>query len=125
MAAITLHAGVASLENHEAPYEEWFEVTEETTETIRAARSKGNRVIAVGTTVVRALESASDEAGRVWPARGLTDLVITPERGVRFADALLTGFHEPRASHLAMLEAFADRHHLEVAYAAALDRGYL
>ena len=125
MAAITLHAGVGSLEDHEAPYEEWFEVTEETTESIRAARSKGNRVIAVGTTVVRALESASDEVGRVWPAQGLTDLVITPERGVRSADALLTGFHEPRASHLAMLEAFADRRHLEAAYTAALDRGYL
>ena len=82
-------------------------------------------MIAVGTTVVRALESAADEEGRVTASRGWTDLVVTPERGVRAIDALLTGFHEPKASHLAMLEAIAGRRHLEAAYLAALERRYL
>ena len=125
MATITLHTGVSSLEEHEPPYEEWFEVTAETADAVAAARSRGNRVVAVGTTVVRALESATDEAGRMRSARGWTDLIVTPQRGVRAADSLLTGFHEPQASHLAMLEAFAGRGHLEAAYAAALREGYL
>lgn len=125
IATITLHTGVSSLEEHEPPYEEWFEVPATTAETVAAARSRGSRVVAVGTTVVRALESASDEHGRVRPASGWTDLIVTPERGVRSAESLLTGFHEPRASHLAMLEAFAGRGHLETAYARAIDHGYL
>jgi S-adenosylmethionine:tRNA ribosyltransferase-isomerase len=82
-------------------------------------------VVAVGTTVVRALESSADRAGRVIASRGWTDLVITPERGVRVVDGLLTGLHEPRATHLAMLEAIAGRPHIEKAYAAALERRYL
>ena len=83
-------------------------------------------MIAVGTTVVRALETAADEGdGEVVASHGWTELVITPERGVKVVDGLLTGFHEPKASHLAMLEAIAGRRHLEVAYAAALDGGYL
>ena len=102
-----------------------FEVSAEAAGAIHAARSNGRRVIAVGTTVVRALESASDEMGRVAPMQGWTDLVVTPKRGVRSVDGLLTGFHEPRASHLAMLEAIAERHHLESAYASALEHGYL
>jgi S-adenosylmethionine:tRNA ribosyltransferase-isomerase len=81
-------------------------------------------VIAVGTTVVRALESAST-SGEVVATHDWTDLVIAPERGVQVVDGLLTGFHEPRASHLAMLEAIAGRSHLERAYAAALEEGYL
>jgi len=125
MAAITLHTGVASLEEHEPPYDEWFEVSAGTASRINATRAAGHRVVAVGTTVVRALEPASDGAGRVHPASRWTDLVITPERGVCAVDALLTGFHEPRASHLAMLEAIAGRRHLERAYAAALEGGYL
>lgn len=125
MAAITLHTGVSSLEEHEPPYEEWFEVSEETAEAVAAARSRGSRVVAVGTTVVRALESATDEERSIQATSGWTDLIITPDRGVSSADSLLTGFHEPRASHLAMLEAFAGRGHLEEAYAAALAAGYL
>jgi len=118
--AVTLHTGVASLESHEPPYEEWFDVPARAAEAVRDARSRGGRVIAVGTTVVRALESAADDAGRVRPMSGWTDLVITPERGMRAVDALLTGFHEPKASHLQMLAAIAGERHLRVAYRAAL-----
>jgi S-adenosylmethionine:tRNA ribosyltransferase-isomerase len=124
-ATLTLHAGVSSLEAHEPPYEEEYSVPPTTADAVQAARADGGRLIAVGTTVVRALESAADDNGRVLATRGWTDLVITPERGVRVVDALLTGFHEPKASHLAMLEAIAGRSHLEKAYRAALEGGYL
>jgi S-adenosylmethionine:tRNA ribosyltransferase-isomerase len=79
----------------------------------------------VGTTVVRALETVTASDGTVGAGEGWTDVVITPERGVRTVDALVTGFHEPRASHLAMLEAIAGRDHLRVAYKAAVQNGYL
>jgi S-adenosylmethionine:tRNA ribosyltransferase-isomerase len=82
-------------------------------------------VVAVGTTVVRALESVVAPGGTVSPGSGWTELVVTPERGIRAVDALLTGFHEPRASHLAMLEALAGRAHLESAYESALGARYL
>lgn len=124
-ATLTLHCGVASLETHEAPYEEWFEVPAETVAAVNATRAAGGRVVAVGTTVVRALESAADGGGLVRAARGWTDLVVTPERGARAIDALLTGFHEPKASHLLMLEAIAPRAHLEASYRAALAAGYV
>jgi len=122
---LTLHTGVASLEAHERPYEEPFAVPPATAEAVQAARLAGRRVIAVGTTVVRALESAADPDGRVIASRGWTDLVITPERGVRVVDGLLTGFHEPEASHLDMLSAIAGRDHLDLAYRAAIDGRYL
>jgi S-adenosylmethionine:tRNA ribosyltransferase-isomerase len=96
-----------------------------TAEAVAAARAEGRRVVAVGTTVVRALESALDRGGRVVARRGWTDLIVTPERGVRAVDGLLTGFHEPRASHLMMLEAIAGAAQLERAYAAALAGQYL
>ena len=124
-ATVTLHTGVSSLEGDEAPYEEPYAVPPETADAVRAVKVTAARVIAVGTTVVRALESAADEQGRVIASRGWTDLVVTPERGVRVVDGLLTGFHEPRSSHLAMLEAIAGRGHLEKAYRAALEAGYL
>ncbi len=123
---LTLHTGVASLEGNEKPYAEEYRVPELTARAVRAARAEGRRVIAVGTTVVRALESAADEGGgEVVAAHAWTELVITPERGVGVIDSLLTGFHEPKASHLAMLEAIAGRRHLERSYRAALDHGYL
>jgi S-adenosylmethionine:tRNA ribosyltransferase-isomerase len=124
-ATLTLQTGVASLESHEPPYAEPYVVPAATAEAVNAAKAAGRRVIAVGTTVVRALESAVDERGRVIASRDWTDLVVTPERGVRVVDGLLTGFHEPKASHLAMLEAIAGRSHLETAYAAALAGRYL
>jgi S-adenosylmethionine:tRNA ribosyltransferase-isomerase len=124
-ATLTLHTGVASLELHERLYEEWFSVPPATAEAVERARQAGRRVVAVGTTVVRALETAADAQGRVIATRGWTDLVITPERGVRVVEGLLTGFHEPEASHLAMLAAIAGRAHVERAYRAALEREYL
>ncbi len=92
---------------------------------VNETRRDGGRVIAVGTTVVRALETAGGDDGVVQPLDGWTDLVITPERGVRVVDGLLTGWHEPEASHLLMLEAVAGRELLEASYAESLQEGYL
>jgi len=125
VAPLILHTGVASLEDHEPPYAEYFNVPEATARAVNSARAAGNRVIAVGTTVVRALESVVGPAGDVHAGGGWTDRIITSEQGVRVVDGLLTGFHEPRASHLAMLEAVAGRAHLAHTYRAALDAGYL
>ena len=125
LARIVLHSGVASLEHHERPYEEWFEVPLKTAELVRETKWNRNRVIAVGTTVVRALESSVDRDGFVVASRGWTDLVITPDRGVRVVDGLLTGLHEPKATHLAMLEAIAGRDQIAASYSEALEHGYL
>lgn len=125
IAELVLHTGVASLERDEAPYEEFYSVSSATAEAVRAAKVTGGRVVAVGTTVVRALESSVDDEGRVVASRGWTDLVITPERGARVIDGLLTGFHEPRASHWALLEAVAGRRSLERSYRAAIAAAYL
>jgi S-adenosylmethionine:tRNA ribosyltransferase-isomerase len=122
---LLLHTGVASLEDHEPPYEEFYRVPPDTARVLNSARAAGRRIIAVGTTVVRALETVTDTQGMTHPGEGWTRLVITPERGIRSANALLTGLHEPRATHLAMLEALAGREHLKIAYAEALRRGYL
>lgn len=124
-APILLHTGVASLENHEKPYDEYYEVPSSTMGVIGETKALGHRVVAIGTTVVRALESSLDEGGNPIASRGWTDLLITPERRLEVVDALLTGFHEPKASHLSMLRAFASESHLERAYEAALTHGYL
>lgn len=115
VATLVLHTGVSSPEPDEPPYAEWFAVPAATARAVRRAR----RVVAVGTTVVRALESAAGDAAVGW-----TDLVITPERGVSQVDGLLTGWHEPRASHLLMLQALAGQRLLEDSYAEALRTGY-
>ncbi len=137
VATIVLHAGVSSLERGEAPYPERFRVPPGTAAAVNAAQ----RVIAVGTTVVRALESAADEAARaesaadeaarpgerratVRPVEGWTRLVIGPDRSPRVVDGVITGWHEPDASHLLMLEAIAGRRLVERSYAAALADGY-
>lgn len=125
VARLVLHTGVASLERDEPPDEEFYEVPAETAEAVQITRVTGGRVIAVGTTVVRALESSVDPAGRVIASRGWTDLVIPPARGLRVVTGLLTGFHEPRASHWAMLEAIAASQVLERSYREALAAGYL
>ncbi|MER6696137.1 S-adenosylmethionine:tRNA ribosyltransferase-isomerase [Streptomyces fimicarius] len=131
-APLSLHTGVASAEAHEPPYPERFSVPPATAwlvNAVRAARggdrTTGGRVIAVGTTAVRALESAAGADGLVRPVAGWTDLVVTPRRGVRVVDGLLTGLHEPRASHLLMLEAVAGREALRLGYEAALQERYL
>ena len=92
---------------------------------VRRARDNGDRILAIGTTAVRALESSVDAGGEVRTSRGWTELVVSPDRGVRVIDGLLTGFHEPQASHLQMLEAIAGTPLLERCYDAALREGYL
>jgi S-adenosylmethionine:tRNA ribosyltransferase-isomerase len=125
VAPVLLHTGVASLEANEPPYAEYFRVSLPTAHRINDARRAGGRVIGIGTTVVRALESVVDEHGHVHPSEGWTETVVSPERPVRSVDGFLTGWHEPEASHLAMLEAIAGRDLLEASYAAALSEGYL
>lgn len=122
---LLLHTGVASLEAGEPPYAEYFRVSPSTAERVNATRGHGGRVLAVGTTVVRALESVVDPHGEVHAGSGWTEVVVTPERPVRSVDGLLTGWHEPEASHLAMLEAIAGRDILERSYTVALEEGYL
>jgi S-adenosylmethionine:tRNA ribosyltransferase-isomerase len=123
---VVLHTGVASLEADELPYPERVSVPATTAERVNSTRRQGGRVVAVGTTVVRALESAFDPGtGEVLPLDGWTDVVVTPEKGVAVVDGLLTGWHEPEASHLLMLEAIAGRRLMEDSYAASLAGGYL
>jgi S-adenosylmethionine:tRNA ribosyltransferase-isomerase len=121
---ILLHTGVSSLEGNEMPYPERFRVSDSTAAQLNAVHANAGRVIAVGTTVVRALESVTDPLGIVHPGSGWTEVVVTPERGVRAVDGLLTGWHEPEATHLLMLEAIAGRRTLELAYSEARRAGY-
>ena len=125
VAPITLHCGVSSPESHEPPFPEWYEVPEHTAGHIAAARSRGGRVIAVGTTVVRALESAGGPDGCSCARSGWTGVVVTPACGVAVVDGLITGWHEPEASHLQLLEALTGPELLARSYEAALDAGYL
>lgn len=126
VAPVLLHTGVASPEAHERPYPERFAVPANSARIVNQAKAADGRIIAIGTTVVRALESATTTAdGVVGAAEGWTDLVISPERGTRVVDGLLTGFHEPRASHLDMLAAIADPQVLDQCYAEAIEHGYL
>jgi S-adenosylmethionine:tRNA ribosyltransferase-isomerase len=125
LAAITLHCGVASPEAHEPPLDERFEVPEWTARAVNKTRAAGNRVIAVGTTVVRALETATGKSGTVSAASGWTSHIVDDSHPPRSVDALLTGFHEPQASHLLMLEAFASHDFLSQAYDAALNANLL
>jgi S-adenosylmethionine:tRNA ribosyltransferase-isomerase len=124
IAPLLLHTGVSSQEASELPYPEQYRVPSATAELVNHIRSQGGRVIAVGTTVVRALETVTDRRGVVHPGEGWTEVVITPQRGVRAVDGLITGWHEPEATHLAMLEAVAGRPLLECSYGAALSAGY-
>jgi S-adenosylmethionine:tRNA ribosyltransferase-isomerase len=117
VAPVLLHTGVASPEAHERPYPERFAVPRTSRDLVAHARAEGRRVIAVGTTAVRAIESDGDD--------GWTDVIVTPSRGVRHVDGLLTGFHEPRASHLDMLAAIAGPDLLCEVYREALAGNYL
>lgn len=125
VAPLVLHTGVASLEKSEPPYEEFYRLPIETARRVNAARAAGKRVVAVGTTVVRAVETATDETGLTHPAQGWTNLVITPERRLRGVNALLTGLHEPQSTHLAMLQSLAGLEHLRLTYMEALQKRYL
>jgi S-adenosylmethionine:tRNA ribosyltransferase-isomerase len=134
IAPLVLHTGVASLESHEPPYEEYYRVPRRTAARVNAARQAGGRVIAVGTTVVRALETVTDESGTTSPGEGWTALMITADLPVRSVNGLITGLHEPRATHLMVLEAIVAAaigaricapSHLERAYAEARRARYL
>lgn len=124
VAPITLHTGVSSSERDEPPFPEQYEVPAPTARQIGLTRDSGGRVIAVGTTVVRALETVADANGTVAPGSGWTGLLIGPERGVRAVDGIITGWHEPQASHLQMLAAIAGEELLARSYRAALRHGY-
>jgi len=125
IAPLLLHTGVASLEDDEMPYEEFYRVPLATAHLVNAARAHGGRIISVGTTVMRALETVTDEEGTVHPGEGWTGLVITPRYHLRAVDGLLTGLHEPRSSHISILEALAGREHVRRAYSEALVERYL
>jgi S-adenosylmethionine:tRNA ribosyltransferase-isomerase len=122
---ITLHAGVSSPELHEPPYPERFAVPEVTARLVTAARRAGRRVVAVGTTVTRALETATGDDGVTRPAAGWTDLVLGPDRPARAVTGLVTGLHAPEASHLLLLEAVAGADLVRRAYDAAVAERYL
>jgi S-adenosylmethionine:tRNA ribosyltransferase-isomerase len=122
---VILHTGVSSPESDEPPFPERYHVPAATARLVNAVHGWNGRVIAVGTTVVRALESAAAVDGTVAEGLGWTSLVVTQERGLRAIDGLLTGLHESGSSHLELLEAAAGRTLLERSYAAALAHGYL
>ena len=130
IAPVVLHTGVSSLEveteriEDHPMYPEPFRVPAATADAVSAARAEGRSVIAVGTTVVRALESAWN-GDRVRPTAGFTRLLSHPGRPVRTVDGLITGLHDPEASHLAMLFALADPELVRGAYAEAVRESYL
>lgn len=130
-ATVTLHVGAGTFlpvkaertEDHRM-HPEWGEVTAETAETLNAARARGARIVCVGTTSLRLLESACGADGRIAAFAGETDIFITPGRRVRSADALLTNFHLPRSTLLMLVSAFAGVEPTREAYAHAIARGY-
>ncbi len=122
---MTLHTGVASLEAGEEPLPERYRVPATTAAAVNATRAAGGRIVAVGTTVTRALETVAGPDGAVRVGAGWTELVLGPDRPARVVDGLVTGWHEPAASHLLLLDAVAGPDLVRRAYAAALDRGYL
>jgi len=125
VAPIRLHTGVSSLEKGEPPLPEPFRVPATTARLVNLTRAAGGRLVAVGTTVTRALETVAAPDGVVTPGSGWTDLVLGPHRPARVVDGLVTGWHEPGASHLLLLEAVAGHALVAAAYRAAAAHGYL
>jgi S-adenosylmethionine:tRNA ribosyltransferase-isomerase len=125
MAPVTLHTGVSSQEAGEAPQPERFAVPATTARLVNAVRAGGGRVVAVGTTVTRALESAVADDGVVVARSGWTDRVVTPEDPPRVVAGLVTGWHDPQASHLLLVEAVAGPALAQRAYEAAVAEKYL
>ena len=125
VAPVLLHTGVSSQEAGEAPLPERFAVPAATARLVNLTRASGGRVVAVGTTVTRALESAADPDGTVRARSGWTDLVLGPQRPARVVGGLVTGWHAPGASHLQLLQAVAGPGLVRRAYAAALRHRYL
>jgi len=124
IAPLLLHTGVSSLEGDERPYPEPFSVPVDTARRVNETHGAGGRVIAIGTTVVRALETVTDRTGMVHPGDGWTDVVVTAQHRPAAVDGLLTGFHDAASSHLWVLEAIAGRDSLQRAYAAAREHAY-
>ena len=124
VAPVTLHTGLSSQEAGEAPQPERFAVSGSTAALVNHVRTRGSRIVAVGTTATRALESATDELGLVHAAAGWTDLVISPERPARVVDGLITGWHNPDASHLLLVESVAGPQLTQLAYDAAVEHRY-
>jgi S-adenosylmethionine:tRNA ribosyltransferase-isomerase len=122
---VLLHCGVSSPEADEPPQPEFYRVPASTAGAVNRTRQEGGWIVAVGTTSVRALESAVGLDGSVAAAEGWTELVVEPGREPRAVDGLITGWHEPRSSHLRMLEAVGGRALLETSYQAALQNRYL
>jgi S-adenosylmethionine:tRNA ribosyltransferase-isomerase len=120
IAPITLHTGVSSLEAEEAPQPEHYRVPDHTARLVELTRRAGGRVVAVGTTVTRALETVVDTDGSARAGQGWTELVLGPDRPARVVTGLITGWHAPGASHLALLEAVAGPVLVRQAYRAAL-----
>lgn len=125
LAPVELHTGVSSPEAHEPPEPERFRVSARTAARVEAARNNGQRIIAVGTTAARAIESAASADGTLGRASGWTDLVLSKTRPARVVDGILTGWHPPEASHLALLESVVDADRIAAAYRAAVDAGML
>jgi len=125
LAPVTLHAGVASLETGEPPLPERFTVPPPTAELVNLTRAAGRRVVAVGTTAVRAVETAAAPDGAVTAAQGWTSLVLGPDRPARAVTGLITGWHDPEASHVDLLRAVAGDTLVAAAYAEADRAGYL
>ena len=130
-AFVTLHVGIGTfrplsvdrLDDH-VMHSELFELSSDTAEAITACRARGGRVVAVGTTTVRVLESSVDEDGSIVPAHGSTDIFIRPPHRFRVVDALLTNFHLPRSTLLALVMAFAGVSRTRDAYAHAVEKRY-
>ena len=124
VAPIMLHTGVSSQERHERPYPERFRVSEQTARLVNAVHGWGGRVVATGTTVVRALETVARPNGTVAAGEGWTSLVVTPDRGIRTIDGLLTGLHASESSHLDILRALLGEPFLAESYREASEHGY-
>jgi S-adenosylmethionine:tRNA ribosyltransferase-isomerase len=133
-ARVTLHVGLDTFApvNEDRPEEhrihtEWCELTAETAELINQTKAEGRRVVAVGTTSVRTLESAaaaSEVEGRVAPISGQTGLFILPGFHFKITDAIITNFHLPRSTLLMLVSAFAGRENILAAYQAAIEREF-
>ncbi|MBW7837274.1 MAG: tRNA preQ1(34) S-adenosylmethionine ribosyltransferase-isomerase QueA [Sphingomonadales bacterium] len=128
---ITLHVGAGTFLPVKAEdtaehkmHAEWGEVTAEVANTVNATRAAGGRVIAVGTTSLRLLESAADEAGRLHPYTGETAIFITPGYRFKIVDVLMTNFHLPRSTLFMLVSAFAGLERMQAAYAHAIADNY-
>ncbi len=130
MAALCLHTGLSStrddaIDATHPNYDEEYRVSAETAQVVNETHARGGRVVAVGTTVVRALETVAQQDGTISPAHALTRLHIDARHKLRAVDALITGLHEQQASHLDLLSAFVEPRRLEWAYNEAIEQGYL